>query len=339
MQRNWQDLIQPRAIETEVLRNTYGKFVAKPLERGYGATIGNSLRRILLSSINGAAIVAVRIPDVEHEFSTLQGVEEDVTDIVLNLKQVNLRYLGDRPVTIHLKGGPNSVLRAGDIETAGDVEILNPDQLIATIGEDGKLEMEMIVRVGRGYCPSDQNRDEEELPLGMIAIDSIFAPVRRVAVAVSNTRVGQMTDYDRLTLEVWTNGAVRPDDAIAYAAKILKEQLTCFINFDETADDSIRSDSESTDKQTTINENLFKAVDTLELSVRAANCLENADIKYIGELVTRSETDMLKTKNFGRKSLNEIKDILGEMGLSLGMKVEGFDAEKFRHDMDSQQKH
>lgn len=339
MQRNWQDLIRPKAIEAEVLRNTYGKFVAKPLERGYGATIGNSLRRILLSSINGAAIVAVRIPDVEHEFSTLQGVEEDVTDIVLNLKQVNLRYLGDRPVTIHLKGGPNSILRAGDIETAGDVEILNPDQLIATIGEDGKLEMEMIVRVGRGYCPSDQNRDEEELPLGMIAIDSIFAPVRRVAVAVSNTRVGQMTDYDRLTLEVWTNGAVRPDDAIAYAAKILKEQLTCFINFDETADDSVRTEIESTEKQTAINENLFKAVDSLELSVRAANCLENADIKYIGELVTRSETEMLKTKNFGRKSLNEIKDILGEMGLSLGMKVEGFDAAKFRQDMDKQQKH
>ena len=338
MQSNWQDLIKPRAIEAEVLRDTYGKFVAKPLERGYGATIGNSLRRILLSSINGAAIVAVRIPDVEHEFSTLQGVEEDVTDIVLNLKQVNLRYLGERPVTIHLKGGPNSVLRASNIETAGDVEILNPDQHIATIGEDGKLDMEMIVRVGRGYCPSDQNRDEE-LPLGMIAIDSIFAPVRRVAVAVSNTRVGQMTDYDRLTLEVWTNGAVRPDDAVAYAAKILKEQLTCFINFDETDDDSVRTEIETGEKQSSINENLFKAVDSLELSVRAANCLENADIKYIGELVTRSETDMLKTKNFGRKSLNEIKDILSEMGLSLGMKVDGFDAEKFRHDMDNQQKH
>lgn len=336
MQRNWLDLIKPRTIEAEIISDTYGKFVAKPLERGYGATIGNSLRRVLLSSINGAAITAVRIPGVEHEFSTLQGIEEDVTDIILNLKQVNLRYLGEKPVTVHLKGGANSVLRAGNIESGGDVEILNPDQLIATIGEDGNLDMEMVVKVGRGYFSSDRNRDEE-LPLGMIAIDSIFAPVRRVAVGVSNTRVGQMTDYDRLTLEVWTNGAVRPDDAIAYAAKILKEQLTCFINFDEADDEE--SDDEGAERQLSLNENLFKAVDSLELSVRAANCLENADIKYIGELVTRSETEMLKTKNFGRKSLNEIKDILSEMGLSLGMTIDGFDAEKFRKDMDSQQKH
>ena len=336
MQRNWLDLIKPRTIETEILNDTYGKFIAKPLERGYGTTIGNSLRRILVSSINGAAITAVRIPGVEHEFSTLQGVREDVTDIILNLKQVNLRYLGEKPVTVHLKGGANTVLRAGDIESSGDVEILNPDQLIATTGEDGSLELEMVIKVGRGYCPSDRNRDEE-LPLGMIAIDSIFAPVRRVAIGVSNTRVGQMTDYDRLTLEVWTNGAVRPDDAVAYAAKILKEQLTCFINFDEAEEDD--SEDESAERQVALNENLFKAVDSLELSVRAANCLENADIRYIGELVTRSETEMLKTKNFGRKSLNEIKDILSEMGLSLGMTIDGFDAEKFRKDMDNQQRH
>lgn len=339
MQRNWQELIRPRNVEAEVIEDTYGKFVAKPLERGYGTTIGNSLRRILLSSINGAAITAVRIPGVDHEFSTLQGVEEDITDIILNLKQVNLRYLGEKDATIHLKGGANSVLRAGDIETSGDVEILNPDQIIATIGEDGSLEMEMVVRVGRGYLSSDQNRGED-MPAGMIAIDSIFAPVRRVSMSVSNTRVGQMTDYDRLTLEVWTNGAVRPDDALAYAAKILKEQVTCFINFDEADVDTSKIDENIEDqKQSSLNENLFKAVDSLELSVRAANCLENADIKYIGELVTRSEAEMLKTKNFGRKSLNEIKDILSEMGLSLGMKIDGFDSDKFRKDMDSQQKH
>ena len=338
MQRNWQELIKPKSIEAEILTSTYGKFVAKPLERGYGTTIGNSLRRILISSINGAAITAVRIPGVEHEFSTLQGVEEDVTDIILNLKQVNLRYLGDKAATLRLKSGPNRVLRAGDIETGGEVEILDPDQIIATVGEDGSLEMEMVVKVGRGYYSSDQNRDED-LPVGMISIDSIFAPVRRVSIGVSNTRVGQMTDYDRLTLEVWTNGAVRPDDAVAYAAKILKEQLTCFINFDEADDESEGTDDSADQDQSALNENLFKAVDSLELSVRAANCLENADIKYIGELVTRSETEMLKTKNFGRKSLNEIKDILSEMGLSLGMKIDGFDPEKFRQDMDQQQKH
>ena len=339
MQRNWQELIKPKSIEAEIITATYGKFVAKPLERGYGTTIGNSLRRILISSINGAAITAIRIPGVEHEFSTLQGIEEDVTDIILNLKQVNLRYLGEKATTIHLKSGPNRVLRAGDIETSGDVEILDPDQIIANVGEDGSLEMEMIVNVGRGYCSSEQNRDED-LPVGMISIDSIFAPVRRVSIGVSNTRIGQMTDYDRLTLEVWTNGAVRPDDAVAYAAKILKEQLTCFINFDEADDENEGTDDDSADQdRSSLNENLFKAVDSLELSVRAANCLENADIKYIGELVTRSETEMLKTKNFGRKSLNEIKDILSEMGLSLGMKIDGFDSEKFRQDMDQQQKH
>ncbi|MDE3269491.1 MAG: DNA-directed RNA polymerase subunit alpha [Pseudomonadota bacterium] len=338
MQRNWQDLIRPKTVEIEKLDDTYGKFIAKPLERGYGTTIGNSLRRILVSSITGAAITAVRIPGVEHEFSALQGVEEDVTDIILNLKQVSLRYLGDGEASVSLKGEANTVLTAGDIETSGDVEILNPDQHIATIGEGGSLNMEMIVRVGRGYFSSDQNRTQE-MPLGMIAIDSMFAPVRRVAVSVSNTRVGQMTDYDRLTLEIWTNGAVRPDDALAYAAKILKDQLTCFINFDEADVDLTAVEEEEEQKPThSLNENLFKAVDSLELSVRAANCLENADIKYIGELVTRSESEMLKTKNFGRKSLNEIKDILNEMGLSLGMRIEGFDAEKFRAEMDSQQR-
>jgi DNA-directed RNA polymerase subunit alpha len=328
MHRNWQDLIRPKNLEADVLNDTYGKFVAKPLERGYGLTLGNSLRRVLLSSINGAAIVAVRIQGVDHEFSTVAGVKEDVTDIILNLKQVNLRYLGEQDAILRLEASGEGVVRAGDIQTDGEVEVLNPDQIIATLDVEGKLSMEMIVRHGRGYVSADLNRTED-LPVGMIAIDSIFAPVRRVAYNVSNARVGQMTDYDKLTVEVWTNGAVRPDDAIAYAAKILKEQLTIFVNFDETEEEEVRSHEEGGAKPA-LNENLFKTVDSLELSVRAANCLENANIKFIGELVTKTEAEMLKTKNFGRKSLNEIKDILSEMGLSLGMKIEGFDPSALR---------
>ena len=329
MHRNWQDLITPNNVEIAALTDTYGKFIAKPLERGYGITLGNSLRRVLLSSINGAAIVAVRIDGVDHELSTLQGVKEDVTDIILNLKQVNIRYLGENDTRIVLKSSGEGVLKAGDIQASSDVEILNPDQHIATVGQDGSLNMEMIVRHGRGYVSADQNRTDT-VPTNYIVTDSIFAPVRRVAYNVSNARVGQMTDYDKLTLEVWTNAAVRPDDALAYAAKILKEQLTIFINFDESEETESRGFEESSDARPQLNENLFKTVDSLELSVRAANCLENANIKYIGELVTKSEAEMLKTKNFGRKSLNEIKDILAEMGLSLGMKIDGFDPSMLR---------
>ncbi len=329
MHRNWQDQIKSKPLEKVDLNETYGRFIAKPLERGYGLTLGNSLRRVLLSSLNGAAIVAVRIVGVDHEFSTIQGVKEDVTDIILNLKQVNLRYLGEADATVTLKAEGERILKAGDIQTSGDVEILNPDQVIATLGVDGKLDMEMTVRHGRGYIPADMNRGEE-IPAGVIAIDSIFAPVRRVAYNVSNARVGQMTDYDKLTLEIWTNGAVRPDDALAYAAKILKEQLTVFINFDETEEEEVKKSEEKKPEPPPLNENLWKTVDTLELSVRAANCLENANIKYIGELVTKTEAEMLKTKNFGRKSLNEIKDILSEMGLSLGMKIDGFDPSQLR---------
>ena len=329
MHRNWQDLISPKSVEVVTLTDSYGRFEAKPLERGYGTTLGNSLRRVLLSSINGAAIVAVRIVGVEHELSTIQGIKEDVTDIILNLKQVNLRYLGDGDTRITLKSNGAGVVKAGDIRTSGDVEILNPEQHIATIGQDGTLDMEMTVRHGRGYVSADMNRTES-IPAGYIVTDSIFAPVRRVAYNVSHARVGQMTDYDRLTLEIWTNAAVRPDDALAYAAKILKEQLTIFINFDETEEVESRQAEAATEVKPQLNENLFKTVDSLELSVRAANCLENANIKYIGELVTKTEAEMLKTKNFGRKSLNEIKDILAEMGLSLGMKIDGFDPSVLR---------
>jgi DNA-directed RNA polymerase subunit alpha len=332
MHRNWQDLIRPKSLEADTLNDTYGKFVAKPLERGYGLTLGNSLRRVLLSSINGAAIVAVRIEGVEHEFSTVAGVKEDVTDIILNLKQVNLRYLGEDDATLKLEVSTPGVIKAGDIQTDGEVEILNPEQEIFHLDAGGKISMEMIVRHGRGYVSADQNRGED-LPVGMIAIDSIFAPVRRVSYNVSNVRVGQMTDYDKVSIEIWTNGAVRPDDAIAYAAKILKEQLTIFVNFDESEEEEMRV-AEEVDNSPQLNDNLFKTVDSLELSVRAANCLENANIKYIGELVTKSESEMLKTKNFGRKSLNEIKDILSEMGLSLGMKIEGFDPSELRKNDD-----
>jgi len=291
------------------------------------------LRRVLRSSINGAAIVAVQIEGVDHEFSTVPGIKEDVTDVILNLKQVNLRYLGENDAELKLnKQGPG-IVTAGDIETDGEVEILNPDQVIANLDVEGKLNMTMIVRHGRGYVSADVNRTED-LPVGMIAIDSIFAPVRRVSYNVSNARVGQMTDYDKLSIEIWTNGAVRPDDAIAYAAKILKEQLTIFVNFDETEEETMAA-AEEEDSRPKLNENLFKTVDSLELSVRAANCLENANIKFIGELVTKTEGEMLKTKNFGRKSLNEIKDILSEMGLSLGMKIDGFDPSELRKNDDS----
>lgn len=329
MHRNWQDLISPRNVEISDLSDSYGKFSVKPLERGYGTTLGNSLRRVLLSSINGAAIVAVRLIGVEHELSTLTGIKEDVTDIILNLKQINIRYLGEDDTRMSLKSSGAGVLRAGDIVTGSDVEILNPDQVICTVGADGRIDMEMIVRHGRGYISADLNRTEDT-PVDFIVTDSIFAPVRRVAYNVENARVGQMTDYDRLILEIWTNGAVRPDDALAYAAKILKEQLTIFINFDETEEVEAKARESEDEERPALNENLFKTVDSLELSVRAANCLENANIKYIGELVTRSESEMLKTKNFGRKSLNEIKDILAEMGLSLGMKISGFDPSMLR---------
>ena len=321
-------MITPNGVEAVKLTENYGKFLAKPLEKGFGVTLGNSIRRVLLSSINGAAFVAVRFDGVKHEFSVIPGVKEDVTDIILNIKQVNLRYLGEADATITLKASGAGVVTAGQIETGGDVEILNPDQVICTLNEEGKIDLEMIVRHGKGYVAAEDNQ-VESLPVDFIPVDSIFAPIRRVAYQVSNARVGQDTDYDKLSLEIWTNGAVRPDDAMAYAAKILKEQLSSFINFDET--DEVVEQEVSQDETPVPNEHLFKTVDALELSVRAANCLENANIKYIGELVTRTEAEMLKTKNFGRKSLNEIKDILMEMGLSLGMKIEGFDPSQLRN--------
>ena len=322
MYRNWETLIKPKTmeIEEETLSPTYGRFHVEPLERGFGITIGNSLRRILLSSLQGAAIYAVRMKGVLHEFSTIYGVREDVTDIILNIKELLVKLHSDGPETLHLKANKPGVVRARDIQTGPNVEILNPDLVIGTLSEDGDLDIELVVKRGRGYIPAERNREEGQ-PIGTIPIDALFSPIRKVNYTVTHSRVGQITDYDRLTMEIWTNGNVTPADALGYAAKILKEQLSVFINFDE---EEIIPKTPEAPELAKLNENLFKGVDELELSVRSANCLKNADIRYIGDLVQKTETEMLKTKNFGRKSLNEIKEILSEMGLSLGMKLDNW---------------
>ena len=323
MYKNWRDLIRPKKlqVEAESYTSTYGKYYAEPFERGFGTTLGNSLRRVILSSLQGAAITSVKIKGVLHEFSAIPGVTEDVTDIILNLKGVRFKMHGQEPRTIRIIHKGEGVLKARDIITDANVEVLNPDHHIATCSKDANLEMDMVVKMGKGYVPADRNRDEKA-PVGTIPIDSIFTPVIKVNFIVTNARVGQITDYDKLILEVWTDGSVKPDDAVAYAAKILKEQLTIFINFDEEAEPS--EEVEVEEEREKLNENLYRSVDELELSVRSANCLKNAGIKLIGELVSRSEAEMLKTQNFGRKSLNEIKDILVDMGLTLGMKLDGF---------------
>jgi len=323
MYKNWRDLIRPKKlqVEAESYTSTYGKYYAEPFERGFGTTLGNSLRRVILSSLQGAAITSVKIKGVLHEFSAIPGVTEDVTDIILNLKGVRFKMHGQEPRTIRIIHKGEGVLKARDIITDANVEVLNSDHHIATCSKDANLEMDMVVKMGKGYVPADRNRDEKA-PVGTIPIDSIFTPVIKVNFTVTNARVGQITDYDKLILEVWTDGSVKPDDAVAYAAKILKEQLTIFINFDEEAEPS--EEVEVEEEREKLNENLYRSVDELELSVRSANCLKNAGIKLIGELVSRSEAEMLKTQNFGRKSLNEIKDILVDMGLTLGMKLDGF---------------
>ncbi|AMV71518.1 DNA-directed RNA polymerase subunit alpha [Desulfuromonas carbonis] len=322
MYKNWRELIKPKRlqVETDTLSDTYGKFYAEPFERGFGTTLGNSLRRVLLSSLQGAAITSVRIKGVLHEFSTIPGVTEDVTDVILNLKGVLLKIHGQDSRNIRIVKKGTGVITAGDIITDSHVEILNPEHHICTCSKDADLEMDMVVANGKGYVPAERNRDEKA-PVGTIPIDAIFSPIKKVNFAVSNARVGQITDYDKLTLEVVTDGSVKPEDAVAYAAKILKEQLQIFINFDEASEPSDEAASEESRK---INENLYRSVEELELSVRSANCLKNANIRLIGDLVQRSEAEMLKTQNFGRKSLNEIKDILSEMGLTLGMKIDNF---------------
>lgn len=317
----WRDLIKPKGYEVDKdsLTDDYGKFNIKPLEKGYAVTLGNSLRRILLSSMMGSAVSAAKFEGVVHEFTTIPDVLEDVTDIILNLKEVRFRqYNSDQQVLRISKKGPGKVT-AADIQTNDKIEVLNPHQHIATLGSNANFEAEIIVSFGRGYVPVE-NRDEN-LPLGYIAIDSLHSPIRKVNYSVSNARVGQRTDYDALSLEVWTDGSLKPEEAISLSSKILKEQLQIFLTFDESMEPS----NEISDMRSpSLNENLFRSVDDLELSVRSANCLKNANIRYIGELVVKSEAEMLKTKNFGRKSLNEIREILLEMGLGLGMKIDGW---------------
>ncbi|MCB9655498.1 MAG: DNA-directed RNA polymerase subunit alpha [Deltaproteobacteria bacterium] len=320
--RNWRDLIKPKrlSVDKESLTRNYGKFFAEPLERGFGITIGNSLRRVLLSSLQGAAVTSVRIEGARHEFTSMPGITEDVADIIQNLKDVLIKMSTYEQRTLKVdKKGP-AIVRASDIEAPDGVEILNKDRVIATVGEDGHLKMEMTCRKGRGYVQAEMNKTSTT-PVDAIPIDSIFSPVKKVNYHVTNARVGQQTDYDKLTIEVLTDGSVAPEDAVAYAAKILKDQLSIFINFEEDIEPEIIVEPQPEEK---FNENLLRTVDELELSVRSANCLANAAIKYIGDLVQKTESEMLKTKNFGRKSLKEIKEILAEMGLSLGMRLDSW---------------
>ena len=329
-EKNWQELIRPTKIdiERESCSTYYTKLSAEPFERGYGVTIGNSLRRVLLSSIMGSAITSVRIEGVDHEFSTVRGVKEDVTEIILNLKKVVLRMNDDTPRMLKIDAKGEGVIKAGDILHDGSVDIVNPEHHIATLSDEAKLYMEMKVKVGRGYVPAERNFDEDE-PIGTTPIDSIFTPVTKVSYNVSPARVGYRTDYDKLSMEIWTNGAVSPLDALSFAAKIIREQMRIFICFDEGEDAETAQGRDIIPQD--FNENLYRSVDELELSVRSANCLKNADIKYIGELVRKTEQEILMTKNFGRKSLNEIKEILSCMGLKLGLKLDNFPS---REDLD-----
>ena len=326
MYRNWRDLIRPKhlLVDRESLTKNYGKFFAEPLERGFGTTIGNSLRRILLSSLQGAAASAVRIDGALHEFTAIPDVVEDVTDIILAIKEVLVKTNAAEPkvLRIDVTAPEGEELHVTAADLAGDpaVEVLNPEHRICTVAPGGHLAMEVMVRRGRGYVPAERNK-APNMAVGWIPIDSLFSPIRKVSFNVTNARVGQVTDYDKLILEVWSDGSIAPDDAVALAAKILKEQLTVFINFEEDDEFEFQDDAPA---EESINENLLRSVDELDLSVRAENCLQAANIKFIGDLVQKTESEMLKTKNFGRKSLKEIKEVLAEMGLSLGMRLEAW---------------
>ena len=321
--RNWSELVKPEQVTrtSDAGDTQYGKFVCEPLERGYGTTIGNALRRILLSSLQGAAFVSVKISGVQHEFTTIPGVLEDVTDIVLNLKQVRMAMDTDEPQRLTLKADAAGAVSAGSIVCTQHVAVLNPEQHLFTITDAKEVEMELEVRMGKGYVPADMHEGVSD-EIGLIALDASYAPVRKVSYTVEQARVGQMTNYDKLILEVWTDGSISPEDAIAYSAKILKDQLTVFINFDERISGEAQASSAGGGD---VNENLFKSIDELELSVRATNCLKSANISLVGEIVQRQESEMLKTKNFGKKSLDEIKRVLGEMGLDFGMKIDNFE--------------
>ncbi len=317
IQRNWQDLIRPNKLDLKRGSNPRtATVVAEPLERGFGLTLGNALRRILLSSLQGAAVTSVQIDGVLHEFSSIAGVREDVTDIVLNIKEIAVKMDGEGPKRLTLrKQGPGAVT-AGDIQTTGDVRILNPDLVICTLDEGADIRMELTVDTGKGYVPAERNRTEDA-PIGLIPIDSLYSPVKKVSYRVENTREGQVLDYDKLTMNIETNGAITPEDALAYAARILQDQLNVFVNFEEPR----REIEAPAIQELPFNPALLKKVDELELSVRSANCLKNDNIVYIGDLIQKSEAEMLRTPNFGRKSLNEIKEVLASMGLHLGMDV------------------
>jgi len=316
-------MITPERLIVETSEENYGKFSCEPLEKGFGLTIGNALRRIILSSLYGVAIVSVKFEEVMHEFSIIPGVLEDVSEIILNLKEVRMNLLepGTKKVSIDMTG--EGVVTAGDILSEDETcEILNPDKYIATITDNVNLKMEMTVKIGKGYSLSEANK-EEDMPIGIIPIDAVFSPIKRVTYDVRNARFGQVTDYDKLIFEVWTDGSISPEDSVAYAAKIVKEQMAIFINFDEEkVPASTKEPEEKEGKE--FNQNLYRSVGELELSVRSANCLKNANILKIWQLVSKTENEMLKTKNFGRKSLNEIKEVLKEMDLNLGMKLDGF---------------
>ena len=321
MIKGMKDFQIPMRVEPEkdTLTPLYGKFTAEAFERGFGTTIGNSLRRVLLSSLTGAGVTTVRIEGVLHEFSTIPGVTEDVTGIILNVKSLRFKLHTDKAKTIRLrKKGPGEA-KASDIIHDADISILNPDLHVATLDKEATLDMEMVVKPGRGYVPAERNK-EEGLPIGVLAVDSIYSPVKRVNFHVENARVGRITDYDKLTLEIWTDGSLSPRDALSEAASIFREHLDIFIQAESTGEAKL--DQRKDDEQSAMNKNLFRSVNELELSVRAANCLKNANIKTIADLVQKSEMEMLKTKNFGKKSLNEIKEILTEMGLGLGMKLD-----------------
>jgi DNA-directed RNA polymerase subunit alpha len=331
------DLISPKRVEVEgaASDNRYGKFVAEPLERGFGMTIGTALRRVILSTLQGAAITAIRIDGVMHEFSTIPGVVEDVTEFCLNLKEVVLRLEDKEEAVLRLEAQGPCKVTAGMMTGDPAVQVVNPELVIATLGEGASLKMELTVKIGRGYVPAEKNK-VEGTPMGTIFIDSIFSPVRRVNLTVTNARVGQRTDYDKLSMEIWTNGSIDPRSAVAQAAHILVDQLGIFVGEDLIVEREEPKSEEPTKKW---NDSLFRRIDELELSVRSANCLENADIKYIGELVQKTEAEMLRTKNFGRKSLNEIKEILTEMGLSLGLKLEEFPSRRELEQMKEQTDH
>jgi DNA-directed RNA polymerase subunit alpha len=323
MKNFWEDFQRPKRLECEekTLTDTYGRFIGEPLERGFGVTIGNSLRRALLSSIRGSAVTGVKIDGVFHEFSTISGVLEDVSEILLNVKEIITKLNVENPKTISIHADKPGEIKAGDIEHDADIEILNPDLHIATLNGEGKLDMEMTVKWGRGYSPADRNVEEDQ-DIQMIPVDAIFSPIKKVNFHVENTRVGHSTDYDKLILDIATNGTISPDDAMAHAAKILKDHYQIFINFEEEPEPEVPKVDE---EKLRVVSNLKRSVEELELSVRSANCLKNADIKTIAALVQKTEAEMLKTRNFGRKSLNEIKEILTEMGLYLGMNLDGID--------------